>query len=116
MTNRPKDIDELRADFVARQNSLLPVDPSRYRIDTYSLFWTDRDGMPWGRLALAVFFLLLTAGLVAIPILRDFEDGTLVAWILALGPGFFSWRLFGSIFRRFAQSGRGPKEPRDELK
>ena len=116
MSDHPKDIDELRADFESRQRSLLPLDPKRARIDANDLFRPNGDGIPWGQLALAVFFLLLAASLVAIPILRDFEDGTLVAWIVALGPLFLSWRLFNGVFRRSTQSGFGSKEQRDKVK
>jgi hypothetical protein len=99
MTQHPKNIDELRADFVARQNSLLPYDPTRAMIVADNSEWKDNSGMRWSQFVLAVFFLVLATILFVIPVLRDFADGSTVAWIVALVPLFFSWRLFLSTFR-----------------
>ena len=110
MSNHPKNIEELRADFEARQSNLLPSDSRRYSVIVNSPFWTNSDGSPWGRFTLALVFLLLVVALVAIPILRNFEDGTVVAWIIAIGPLILSVRLFREVFRRLTHSRRGPSE------
>jgi hypothetical protein len=104
MTDHPNNIEELRADFETRQATLLPYDPTRASIVPDDLRLTESDGKPWGQVALAVFFLLLGAALVAIPILKDFEDNTVVAWIVAMGPLFLSWHLFRGVFRRTSRN------------
>jgi hypothetical protein len=116
MGDHPKNIEELRADFEARQSNLLPFDSRRSRVIVNSPFWTNGDGMPWGQLALALFFLFLASGLVAIPILKDFEDATLVAWIVAVGPLILSLRLFRDVFQRVTRAGPGPGDQGNPMK
>jgi hypothetical protein len=109
MSEHPRDLDELRADFEARQVTLLPYDPSQAGIVPDDLRLTGSNGKSWGQLVLAVFFLLFAAVLVAIPCLRNFEDGTPVDWILALGPLFLAWRIFRGVLRRSKRSAPSPK-------
>jgi hypothetical protein len=109
ISQHPKDLDELRNDFAARQSNLLPSDPTRTRIGADDSPLKDNDGTCSTPFVLAVLFLLLAAGLLVVPILRNFEDGTIVAWILACGPLFLSWRFFLSAFQRLKRFGGGPR-------
>jgi hypothetical protein len=38
-------------------------------------------------------------GLIVLPILKNFENGSPVAWIIALGPLFLIWKLVLGFFR-----------------
>ncbi len=100
MSDHPKDLDELRADFEARQATLLPYDPTQAGMVPDNLRLTGSNGKPWTQLALALFFFLFAGVLAAIPFLRNFEDVTIVAWIVALGPLFLSWRLLRGLVHR----------------
>jgi len=116
MSEHPKDLDELRADFIARQSNILPYDPARRRIRTSVAVWKDTDGMPKVRFALAVFLLVLAVSLIVIPFRMDFEDGTIVTWLIALGPLFLSWLLFHDACRSVRQSRHPADENRNGLK
>jgi hypothetical protein len=81
------ELDRIRQDFQARQRNIRPGDLLRKSIDY------DTKVLP-GRLTIACLFLILGAGIIAIPFFKNFEDGTTVAFIVAFVPLFLSYRLF----------------------
>jgi hypothetical protein len=100
---KDSNLEQLREDFESRQSSLLPVDPRRFRFGAVAFLWKDDPGRRPGQWIAAALFLLLAAGIFSIPFLRDFEDGTVVALIVALRPLFISYKLFRDCFRRRKQ-------------
>jgi hypothetical protein len=111
MSEHPKNLDELRADFIARQRTLVPFDPAQRRFFASAPLWKEGEGVG-RRFTVAIFLLLFATGLIAIPIRRDFEDGTIVYWLAALGVLFLSWRVFRDAFRTRRQfRHRSSKQP-----
>jgi hypothetical protein len=96
-------LERFREDFEARQRNILPADPRRIGLGADAFLWKDNSGRRPGQWIAAALFLLLAAGIFSIPFLKDFEDGTVAALIVALGPLFISYKLFRDAFRRRKQ-------------
>jgi hypothetical protein len=97
------ELERFREDFVSRQRSLLPIDPRWIGMGADAFLWKDDPGRRPGQWIAAALFLLLAAGIFSVPFLKDFEDGTVLYLIAALGPLFISYKLFRDCLRRRKQ-------------
>ncbi len=102
---RQSQLDRILQDIADRQRNLLPADPRRRRFAGDWFLWKlDSKERP-GLIFFAFLFLALGIGIFMIPFLLGVDAGNAVAWLIAPGPLFLSYKLFRGAVRR-------PADPR----
>jgi uncharacterized membrane protein len=100
------EFEEIRKDFVEKQQNYLKRDPRELAPCLYMLHaekgFSSRTSIIFG-----IFFLLLAARLFAFPFLCNFEGGSGMAWLIGLGPLILAVGYFLSAGRRMRQKGEG---------
>ena len=104
MHNNPENIEELKADVEARQRATCFPDTLETGGSVDAFLWKgDPKAKPVQRAGLIVFgilFFLLGVAIASIPFQKDFEDGSPMAFLLALGCLYVAFRLLHNAFRR----------------
>jgi hypothetical protein len=96
------EFDEIRRDIEEKRQIIHTPDPLP---DFYTLH-AERVFRPSASIALGILFLLLAVGIFAVPFLCDFEGGSLMAWLIALGPLLLAIGYFRGAGRRIRGKGK----------
>jgi hypothetical protein len=97
-------LNQIREDAEASQKSILWEDGLRNGTSVDAFFWRgDPSAKPIQRAGLVVFgiaFLIIAIAIASIPFQKDFEDGSGVAFLIALFALLISLRLFRNALLR----------------
>jgi hypothetical protein len=101
------EFEEIRREIEQKQQIIHPRDPRAPLPDFYTIH-AEKGLSASTSIGFGIFFLLLAAGIFAVPFLRDFEGGSVMAWLLGLGPLLLAVSYFRGAARRMRQKNEPP--------